>query len=419
MNYEELLESRNAASMKKETMPFGNLYKKMSGNTYSNVIDLRPELADNLRFCEALKTECEQNKTISDRHQVHFDVTADSSGIYGVTLEKGNLRTFAKLLEEKPAIVAEKHFVDNTMKALVEMTESLNDQGIYHLCFAPSNILVRKGDNTPMLLFHGSSYLLLNDQEMLYEGVTDFVAPEVLEDGVGDARSEVYSMGRLMEYLYRDSDVPYEYRKVIKKATDANPENRYADAAAMLRAMTSRRSLRNSLLLAVASLVIALLCVGAYMEFLPSQESVEFVESAPKEDFGEEMYPEEHAEGYDPIMDLGLPQTDSTATHVDEKKMKEYEAKAEQIFRKRYTAEAERILSRIYDNEHMNVSEKKFMSESSSVIEELTKKQIELGNEAGLSNTKSQHIASEIIDKISNAKKSKLQSGYGVQKETE
>lgn len=51
-------------------------------------------------------------------------------------------------------------------------------------------------------------------------------------------------------------------------------------------------------------------------------------------------------------------------------------------------------------------------------MEELTKKQIEMGSEAGLNDTKSQRIASEIIEKISNEKKAKLEQ-YGVQKEKE
>jgi hypothetical protein len=63
----------------------------------------------------------------------------------------------------------------------------------------------------------------------------------------------------------------------------------------------------------------------------------------------------------------------------------------------------------------MNSSEKKFRSESTDVMGELTKKQMELGGEAGLTDAKSQRIASEIIERISNEKKAKLEQ-YGVQK---
>lgn len=405
MNYEELLASRNGATMQKDEMPFGFLYKKKQDNTYVNTLDLRHELTESLRFCELLKAEAQSTATLTERHQLHFEVSDDSSGLSSVTVERGNCRTFERLIEERPAIVANKNFVENVMSSLVETATSLNDKGIYHLCYAPSNILVRKGDNTPLLLFHGSSYLLLNDQELLYGNSASYVAPEVLEEGVADARSEVYSMGLFMKYLYSDSDVPYEYRSVIKKATQEKPEKRYATPADMLKAMKSRHSMRSTLLTGLVAAVLALLCIGFYVELVPEREAVDFVEAAPKEEFGEEMYPETP----DPSMDLSDYEEDSTATRVDEKQMKVYEAKAEQIFRKRYAAEADRILSKIYNNEHMNSTEKKFFSESNSVMEELNRAQMELGGEAGLSDIKSQRIASEIIERVTNEKKKQME----------
>lgn len=405
MNYEELLASRNGAAMKKDPMPFGTLYRRITGDSAVNVVDLRHELSDSLRFCEALKSESQLVNTVGDRRQLRFHVVSDSSGLNSVVLNHGNCRTFERMIEERPAVVAKKGFAWDTMKALVEITTTLNSQDIYHVCFSPSNILVRKSDDTPLLLFHGSSYLLVNDQETLYGDSNDYVAPEVLEQGVADARSDVYSLGKFLAYLYRDSSLPLEYKMVVKKATDPNPDKRYQTAADMLKAMKGLQSLRSSIVLGVAALLIALLSIAVYVELMPETENVDFVEAAPEESFDDiEVSPSM----YDPDMELEAISPDSSVTRIDEKQMKEFEAKAEQIFRKRYAAEAERILSKIYDNEHMNSSEKKFMSMSTEVTRELTKKQIEMGAEAGLSDARSEQIASEIIEKVSNAKKAQL-----------
>lgn len=411
MNYEELLASKNGATLNKDSMPFGHLYKKMTEKTYINVLDLRQDLSDNLRFCEALKTESAQLSTIADNRQLHFKVSTDSSGLFSVTIEHGQFQTLAHVLKENPAIVAQKEFVESLMKSLVEIITLLNGQNIYHLCFAPANILVRKGDLKPLLLFHGSSYLLLNDQEALYGDYKEFVAPEVLEESLGNACGEVYSLGKLMEYLYCESSVPFEYRAVIKKATHQSPDKRYKTPADMLNAMSTRRHGRQSLTMGLIAALIAVVCIGIYMEYTPDTKNVEFVESAPKEDIDDEISPAM----YDPEMELKAATPDSSVTQVDEEQMKVYEKKAEEIFRKRYAQEADRILSKIYDNEHMNSSEKKFRSESTDVMGELTKKQMELGGEAGLTDAKSQRIASEIIERISNEKKAKLEQ-YGVQK---
>lgn len=405
MNYEELLESRNGASMKRIQMPFGVLYKKMIDGSYANIIDLREDLFDNLRFSDALKSECEQVKSLNNLHQLHFRISTDSPSL---VTETGNYLTLERLLSDSPALVAEKDFVEHLMADLAEVTTYLNEQSIYHLCFAPSNILVRKGNGSPMLLLHGSSFLFQNGLQALYgQEAATFVAPEVLDKGTADSRSEVYSLGKLLEELYRDSDVPFEYRQVIKKATDNDPQKRYQTVSQLVGSMRSRRNLRSSLVMGVAAVVVALLCMYAYFEFIPKPEVVEFVEPALDTHIGAE---EEFGEGYDPMMDLGVPQKDSSNVRVNEKKIKEYEAKAEQIFRKRYAQQAERILSKIYDNEHMNDTEKNFMVASSSVMEELTKLQIELGSKAGLSDAKSQRIASEIIENISNAKKAQMKS---------
>lgn len=405
MNYEELLESRNGAALKKDSMPFGSFYRKMSANSFANIIDVRYDLADSLRFCEALKAESEQLKTVADRHQLHYQVTTDSSGLCSVTVENGSFMTFERLINDKPSVVAQNNFVEQVMDILFESTISLNRQGIYHLCFSPSNILVRKDTTIPLLLFHGSSYLTLNDQEELYGPYVDYVAPEVFEEGVADARSDVYSLGKFLEYLYRDSLAPLEYRSVIKKAIQTNPELRYRDAVEMRKAMKSYHKLRHSLLLGIAAVVLAAVCIGLFVELTPNTEEMEFVEAAPKENFDDEVSPAL----YEPEMELQAAQPDSSVTQVDEEQMKVYEQKAEEIFRKRYSEEADRILSKIYDKEYMNSSEKKFLSMSTEAMTELSKKQVELGEEAGLSDTKSQRIASEIIDRISNEKKAKLE----------
>ena len=96
----------------------------------------------------------------------------------------------------------------------------------------------------------------------------------------------------------------------------------------------------------------------------------------------------------------------------------EYQAKAEQIFRKRYEKEADRILSKIYNKDYMNVSEKKFMADNQETLKELMEVQQRLGEEASLTPERSQLIASQIIERITNEKKKQLGStnARGIQK---
>ena len=175
----------------------------------------------------------------------------------------GNYQTLEQLLNENPAIVARNEFLSAMLKSLFDFTCYLNSRGIYHVCYAPSNILMRKNDNAVRLLCHGSFYKDV-DADLLYEGVTDYIAPEALNRGKIDARSDVYSLGKLMTYLYNSASIPLELKPIIKKATDVNPDKRYASVEDFEAAIKRAQNLKHTGLLAAAALAIALIIVGLF-----------------------------------------------------------------------------------------------------------------------------------------------------------
>ena len=403
MNYEELLESKNGAAMSKEEMPFGVLYRKMVDGKYASVVDFREGLVESLVFSEALVAESKQNNQLNHKGQMHFEELADSAGLYGVNLGHGTFHTFERLLADNPAVIAGKNFIQDTIMDLLEVTSYLHNQGIYHICYAPNNVFARKGDNKVMLLFHGSAYRVVNDQQEFYgESAAGFIAPEVLEEGIFDERADIYSIGKFIEYLHQQSELPLELKGVVKKATALNPDDRYQSVDAMKNSITSRQATRKSAIMGIAALLIMALCFGLYFTLIPEQEDIEFVKAAPKE-------PEDDLldDGFDPTTELGLV-VDTAAARMDEKKLREYEAKAEEIFRKNFTREAGRILSEIYNDDRMRSTEKNFRAGSQSTMEELVKIQAQYAKDAGLSDTRSQVIASQIIEQVSNRLKAQM-----------
>lgn len=387
--------------MAKQPLPFGWMHKKLLEGKYVNVVDLRDDLKDSLVFTDALVTEAEQNKTLTDSRQIHFTTLNDSAGLYGVAVE-GHFRTYAQLLAEQPAIVAQKNFINNTIKGLLQLTAFLHEKGIYHVCYAPNNVFSRKGDNEVMLLFHGSAYKAMNDQHELYGDSAAFVAPEVLEEGTIDERSDIYSIGKFMEVLYQQSEVPLELKSVIKKATAADPEKRFGSADEMLKTINNRQNTRSSLVMGIAALLIVAVCFGLYFSLVPERENIEFVKPVSEEETDDLL-----DEGFDPLTEMGMV-GDTTAGSIDQKRMREYEAKAEQIFRKNFTREAERVLSKIYNDDGMRATEKNFLAGSHSTMEELVKAQAKLGAQAGLNDARSQLLATQIIDQVTNRLKKQM-----------
>lgn len=412
MNYEELLEAKAAEGAKKVKMPIGTYYKKQVDDKWVNAIDIRPQLNDNIVFAEALKKECEENGTLVHKHQLHFEPVTTGADITSLTVEKGSFVSMEQLLREQPAIVAQKSFIDNTVNDLLDLTSYLHEKGIWHVCYSPQNVFVRKGDQSVMLISHGSYYLGMSEPMSLYEGVEEYVAPEIRNAGTIDARCDIYSLGKFIDYLFEQADMPYEYKRVAKKAQNELPEGRYGTPEEMKNALVKKRGMYKSLLTFAAAVVVALIAVGLYFELMPQPTNVEYVKPAPKTDMDDLL-----DDGFDPMTELGVVSSDTSVVLTPEQAahQKEYEAKAEQIFRKQYAEKADKILSKVYNNDNLSSSEKKFLSGLSDVNEELLRAQMELGEQAGLSDAKAQVIAAEIVETLTEQKKKGL-NYYGIQK---
>ena len=194
------------------------------------------------------------------------------------------------------------------------------------------------------------------------------------------------------------SELPGSLKRVVRKATEVLPEDRYSSLADMRKAISRIKSFRHTLLKLAAAVVVALAIVGAYFSMMPEQNEMEYVKPAAKEEVDEFL-----DEGFDPVTELGFIANDTMTTLTPEQQKK----LAETIFRKRFEREAERILSKVYNSSNMGVGvgETKFMTASQKAIEELAKVQEEIASQTAISGTKSQRIASEIIEKVANDKK--------------
>ena len=399
-----MLAAKNEGKLNKTSLPIGEYYRVQIDGKFRSVINIRPDLDSSIAFSGALKTECERNKTLANKHQLHYTPVVNEKGeIEQLEVEQGVFLSMEQLLNENPAVVAEKGFIDNTLQALVDITTYLHGQGIQHVCYSPKTVMVRKGDRAIMLATHGSFYLSMNDQRGFYGDDAVFVAPEVLEHGSVDERCDVYSIGKFMEAIFEHAGMSVEYRKALKKATSEKPEDRYASPQALLKAIQARRKLMRSALMFLAAVIAALVILEVYLELVPEPTQVEFVKPAPRQATDDLL-----DDGFQPE-DLGVVSADSL-TEEDEEAHRVYQAKAEEIFRKNYEKEADRILSKIYNKDYMNSTEKAFAAESQATIEELMKVQQKMGQEASLTPERAQLIASEIIDRVTNQKKKQLKN---------
>ena len=417
MNYEEIVDANETVNARQGRMPFGTLRKKLVGNKYHYVLVIKSDLIGQMGFFNALKDGLAECDGIKAKQQMHCRLL-DAEGGLELELETGNYMTMEQMMDANLAIVAKDKFVDNFVEGLMDIMEEMHGKNIFHGSFAPNNVLIRKGDELPMLLLHASSFDRTLQLNRLLSDGEDFVAPEVLAGDELSVSSDVYSLGKFIEWLHMHSKLPYEYKKVVSKATREEPDARYPSVAAMRAELKELRNKKRSLISFVVALGIVFACVGLYFELMPQTADIEFVEGVPEEQ--EEDFLDDAS--FDPENTDLWDDADSTDVSTDsvvangKATMDAYMKKAEDIFRKQFIKEADKILSKVYNNDVMNSNEKSFMAGSNVMREELEKTQAELAARSGISSERAGAIALQVITMLMDEKQKNLPK-YGYQKE--
>ena len=406
MNFEEMLNARDTAGGKGVELPIGVLRQTQIDQKYRYVVTLKPTLTDNSAFRDALNNDHAWSMKHAGQHQLQYEVDGENT----LLLEPGTFQTLAQLIDTKPAAVATQGFVEQMVTQLMDYAAKIHADNVYHLCFAPQNIFLRKGSNTPLLLCHGSFYDKVKDVKDLYGGCEQFVAPEVLAGEKATDASDVYSLGKLMEWLFDMGGMTIEYKMLMKKATAEKAEARFQTVEQMKASLAQKRYIKRSAIAMATAVAIALICVWLYMDFMPQRSDMEFVEPAKK---ATKVDPFD--ETFDPDVQMIL---DGDTLNITDEDMEMYTQKAEEIFRKRFEEAAEEKLSAIYDKANMGANEKAIMADSKAMREELDDLQSTLADDTGISPERAAEIANDVLEeKMAKRKKEQERINKGIEEQ--
>lgn len=142
-------------------------------------------------------------------------------------------RNLLDFLAEKPSEKDRERLIDQ----LLNTVHYLHSKGIIHNDLKPENLLVCYSDNSLRLidfdLADDPSHYLLKCC-----GCTpEFAAPELKNNHFSDERSDIYSIGRLIELICGK-----RYGKIVGKCLADNPENRFQDVATLNSRWNTRKS---------------------------------------------------------------------------------------------------------------------------------------------------------------------------------
>lgn len=394
MNYEELVNSYASNGNGRQITPIGVLQKHRGETKFETVLTLHEWLASDAIFLSQLKKESSETEDLKCEYQVPFSLNYNPTELL---IGQGNYVSLEQFLNENPAMCADTKFIHNLFRQIVEWGSVYHSHNIFHICFSPRNVFIQRKTHKLALISHGSYYLHGNNIKDLYKDDLNYIAPEVMS-GTVDERCDVYSVGKLLQFIFHFTDVPFVYKKIISKATEILPEDRYDSLSNMFSALNRRLNMvRSTRDFSVATL-IALIIVGIFFSINTVQNQMEYVKPS-STDVTEDILEED----FDPTaaMEILISDTASTLTPEKQKQLDEYKAKAADIFRRRYEREAERVLSHIYGRKYRNSSNKNFVDANQDAISELIQKQTDIAAQTGIDPGTSQKIAQEVIDKVS------------------
>lgn len=191
------------------------------------------------------------------------------------------------------------------MVAVAKAVQRLHSAGYVHRDLKPANILLRRngnGNGKPVLIDLGlvkrmedvakgacPSALSFVNGRPVRVGTDDYSAPEQLIKGEATARSDVFSLGKVLDACFEDRPTGV-WLDIVRRATQVSPDDRYPTADDFARAIRRRnlpRIFMCSGALALACLLVAVVMIRPAPPPPPSPP--ESPVETPPVDFGPEF----------------------------------------------------------------------------------------------------------------------------------
>ena len=236
----------------------------LSGDLYSIVSTIRDgrlylaekagkrfvlKTAEGARGLDLLKREYELSAGLSHPSLAYFFTWEEDSPVGPCIVQEFiDGRTLGEWLDGKPSLKERSRVFEELLSAV----GYLHGKGVIHNDLKPENILISRSGNALKLIDFGFA----DDDGILQRGLggtRSYASPELLTGGRLDARSDIYSLGRLMQDLF-----PGQYRKISQKCLRLEPDRRYPSVAALER-VWKRRGLPWKAALAVLAAVVIVL----------------------------------------------------------------------------------------------------------------------------------------------------------------
>lgn len=146
---------------------------------------------------------------------------------------------------------------------LIDICNALNYMhlcGIFHCDLKPENVMVTAGDYRVKIIDIGLPERdYKTDHELLIKE-NEFIAPELFKGEEADQRSDVYSVGKIIEFII-ERNMLNQYASVATHCTQFSREQRFDSIREVKSLITKRTSTLKLILIAVAVIIVAVAAI--------------------------------------------------------------------------------------------------------------------------------------------------------------
>ncbi|MBR4273912.1 MAG: protein kinase [Bacteroidales bacterium] len=208
---------------------------------------IKPQFKDNPQYRELFMKEFDNGVQLDHPNIVRFeDKGEDAEGLW-YTMEYVDGRPLSDLIKTGELIKNER-LTRSIITQLCDALTYVHKKQIVHRDLKPDNILVTyRGDNVKVLDF-GLAYSDSYDDHLVKAGTPKYAAPEQMTKGnLVDQRADIYAVGMILLEMCTGSLVDKtastvqnpNFKLVINRATQADPDQRYHDCREILEDLNS------------------------------------------------------------------------------------------------------------------------------------------------------------------------------------
>lgn len=378
-------------------------YKIRKGEKRIFVRELNSKFSTSQSFICAFKKEIECGKSWNHKNILRYGpLLSESSDRISVQMEITKLITLEDFLMDNPAFVVNTQEVNRILGEVIEAIEYLHSLGFYHLHLHPRNILLVKDSLTVKLINPLFAFLSCPKEDLPQKD--EYMAPELWEkptEEIDLERSELYSLGRFIQYLFSTSQLPYRYSSVVKAMTSSDLSKRPSTISDFKRNIEQKK--KQALIYKVLAWGCAILFTCFFLFWIttsPLEDEIHFIK------------PIADSPGIcDSINgDTSYASDERSMNRAEElsrmylEQQQDYIKKVEDIFSKEFTKRAIPVIDNIYSRNNMNSEEAVFSNVSLQGMHELQEVQKELTKKYELDEITTSQMAVEIIEKLTRKK---------------